>query len=260
RRAEWDLPLEHPETGIVFLVLAAAGLLVGWRNPRWSRTVWAWTLFGVATGLLVAPYKFRAFRNLLSLVPLACILAALLYATLRQRAKRPVWLDATAVLLPILLFAPAHHQYIKYQLWIEDSRETAIRWLAEHVGPKDKLLMAEELAFLPGRVASLESRTEVLRWGQAKRRIYDRRYHYLVLGELTRLRGGLKIGSGARDRIGRNYRVAATFGGHGTHSWGGAFRGNQQVIYILKRTPRPDPIRKPAAPRQNGAARRSAAR
>lgn len=254
RRAEWDLPLEHPEVGIVFLVLAAAGLVVGLREPRWSRTVWAWALFGAATGLLVAPYQFRAFRNLLSLVPLGCILVALLYAFLRERAKRPVWVDATAVLLPILLFAPAHHQYIRYQLWLEDSREQALNWLAGRAGPRDNVLIAAELAFLPGRVASLESRTEVLRWGQAKKRIYDRQPHYVLLGEVVGLRGGLRMGSGARTRIGRNYQIAARFGGHNTYSYGGVFRGNQQVIYVLKR--RPD-VREPAAPPPRGSARRS---
>lgn len=239
RRAEWDLPLEHPEVGIVFLILAAAGLVVGLREPRWSRTVWAWALFGAATGLLVAPYQFRAFRNLLSLVPLGCILVALLYAFLRQRVKRPVWMDATAALLPVLLFAPAHHQYIRYQLWLEDSREQALHWLAGHTGPRDKVLVAAELAFLPGRLKSLESRTEVLRWGQAKKRIYERRPQYILLGEVINLRGGLKIRSGARTRIGRHYQIAAKFGGHHSYSYGGVFRGNKQVIYILKKKPGP---------------------
>jgi Dolichyl-phosphate-mannose-protein mannosyltransferase len=259
RRAEWGLPLQHPEVGIVFLILAGAGLVVGLRDPRWSRTVWAWALFGVAIGLLVAPYKFRAFRNLLSLVPLGCMLVALLYAALRRRMKKPVWLDAAAVLLPILLFAPAHHQYIKYQLELEDSREQAIRWLAGRAGPEDKVLVAAEIAFLPARVASLESETEVLRWGQAKKRIYDGHYHYAILGEIVGLRGGMKIGSTARALLAKNYQVAARFGEHQTYSYGGVFRGNQQVIHILKRKSRPDRVRKPGAPPPRGAARRSAA-
>lgn len=260
RRAEWDLPLEHPEVGIVFLILALAGLATALRDPRWSRTVWGWLLFGAATGLLVAPYKFRAFRNLLSLVPLACILVALLYAALRRRTRKPVWLDAAAALLPVLLFAPAHHQYIRHQLRLEDSREQAIQWLARRAGPRDKVMIAEELAFLPHRVATLKSQTEVLRWRQAKRRIFDRRFHYIVLGEVPRPRGGMKIGASTRALLLENYQVATQFGGHGTPSWEGAFRGNQQVVYILERIPRPDQVRKPAPPGRRGAGRRSASR
>ena len=36
-RAEWDLPLEHPELGLPLLLLAAAGLAVGLADPRWGR-------------------------------------------------------------------------------------------------------------------------------------------------------------------------------------------------------------------------------
>ena len=90
RRAEWDLPLCHPEIGIVLLILPARGSrgpagppLVG-RGRRLAP-------FRDHHRLLVAPYKFRAFRNLLSLVPLACALAALLYAWVRERrlSSRP---------------------------------------------------------------------------------------------------------------------------------------------------------------------------
>lgn len=258
-RAEWDLPLNHPEVGLVFLLLAAAGLIVAFRDRRWARTLWGWLLFGASTGAVLASYDFRAFRNLLAFVPLACVLAALLYATLRQRISRPLWVDLAAAVLPIVLFTPALNQYTRHQLALEDSREKGIRWLAGRVGPQDKVLIAEELAFLPSRVASLGSRTDVQSWGRAKRRIYSRRYHYLVLGMATNPRGGMKIGKTAADEILEDYTLAAGFGSDITHTHGANFRGNQQLVYILKRKPRPDRVRKPGAPPPRGAARRSAA-
>lgn len=258
-RAEWDLPLNHPEVGGVFLILAAAGLIVAFRDRRWARALWGWLLFGAATGAVLASYDFRAFRNLLAFVPLACVLIGLLYSTIRQRISRSLWVDLAAAALPVVLFTPALNQYIRHQLTLVDTREQGIRWLAGRVSPEDKVLIAEELAFLPSRVASLESRTDVQHWGRAKRRIYSRRYHYLVLGMPTNPRGGMKIGKTATDEILGDYHLAAAFGSDITHSHGANFRGNQQLVYVLKRKPRPDRIRKPGAPPQRGAARRSAA-
>ena len=238
RRAEWDLPLEHPEVGIVFLLLASAGLIPALLEYAWRRTVWGWLLFGAANGLLLAPYKFRAFRNLLALVPLACVLAALLYARIRRSVPRPLALDLAAAALPVLLFAPALCSYIGLQLRLEDSREQAIHWLAEHAGARDRVLFAEELAFLPDRIASLRaSEIDVEPWAEARDRIVERRFHYVVLGELSRPRGGLKIRPPMRARILRNYAVAASFGQYPTQAVGGRFNGNRQLVYILKRVP-----------------------
>jgi uncharacterized membrane protein (DUF485 family) len=250
--AEWDLPLYRPEVGIPFLILAAAGLLVALRDRRWARPAWGWLLFGVATGLLVAPYKFRVFRNLLALVPLACVLVALLYAKLRERMPRPVWIDLVAAVLPVVLFTSTLHSYIRYELQLQDSRERAIRWLQKRVGPQDNVIFAEELVFLPSRIATLKAaKTSVLPWGRAQERILKRRFRYAVLGDLTRRNGAPKIPPSVWARIHEDYRVEAKFGAYPTHHSLLAFRGNEQVIYIMKRVPK-------GGPRPRGAARRSA--
>jgi hypothetical protein len=238
-RAEWDLPLEHPEVGIVFLALAAAGLAVALRDRRWSRSVWGWLLFAAATGFLVAPYKFRAFRNLLALVPLGCVLAALLYAALRRRFSRPLGLDLAAAALPVLLFAPALYQYATYQLGLADTRERALHWLAHHAQPEDRILFAEELAFLPGRVDRLPNETAVRPWERAWNRIWNRRFHYLVLGEIRAPDGHPWILPSMREWIFQNYRLEATFGSAPSAANAGDFKGNGQAIYILRRVPRP---------------------
>jgi 4-amino-4-deoxy-L-arabinose transferase-like glycosyltransferase len=248
-RAEWDLPLEHPEVGIAFLALAAAGLVIALREPRWSRPAWGWLLFGAATGLLVAPYKFRAFRNLLPLVPLACVLIALLYARLRQGVPRPRWVDAAAAVLPLALFAPALQQVTTFYLSLEDSREQAVRWLGEHARPRDRVLFVEELPVAPARIAALNAETDVKPWELAWDRIFKRRFRYIVVGELSREDGSPKIPGDIRLWIFKNYALVARFGLYPTNSWGVTFNGNGQIVYILKRVPKLEDAR----PRTRGA-------
>ena len=246
RRAEWDLPVTRPEVGIGFLILFVAGLAVGLRDRRWSGAVAGWLLFGIATGLLVAPYKFRAFRNLLSLVPLACALVALLYAWARERFPRRVWLrpslDIAAVLLPVVLFTPTLYEYEGFQLALDDSREQAVRWLARNVQPNERVLFLKEMAFLPHRVDTVPGKIQVRTWEKARNRVIERRDHYLVLGELIRPDGKPQIPRFVRRWIFAHYKIETQFGGIPTYSGAGLFHGNQQTVYILKREPRPEVV------------------
>jgi hypothetical protein len=223
--------------GIAFLVLAAAGLAVGLLDRRWSRAVWGWVLFGAATGLLVAPYQFRAFRNLLALIPLACILIALLYARVRRAAPRPLFVDLAAAVLPVVLFAPALHSYIGDRLALEDSREEAIRWLDENTGPQETVLCVEELAFMPARLAALDARIDVKSWDRAKRRILRRNVDYVVTGSLLQRDGTARVPEERGRRILQGYAEVATFGSEPTKMSRGAFKGNRQRITILRRRP-----------------------
>jgi hypothetical protein len=247
-RAEWDRPLEHPEVGIVFLALAAAGLAVSLRDRRWSKPVWGWVLLGTALGLTLAPYSFRAFRNFLALVPLACSLVALLYAWVRETLPTQRWrrgLDLAAALFPVLLFLPPDLEFVRHQLTVEDSREEAIAWLGENTGPEDRLLVSQELAFLPERLASLEAETDVRAWGRVRDRVLNRRVRWVVLGDLRRPNGDPVIPVELRGWILLNYQIAARFGSDATHPLAGAFRGNRQTIYVLKRVPRPEGVGRP---------------
>jgi hypothetical protein len=239
-RAEWDLPVTHPEVGIVFLVLVVAGLVVALRDRRWWPAVSGWLLFGAATALLVAPYKFRAFRNLLALIPIACALVALLYAWARERFPRRTLTDLAAFLLPVILFAPAIHEYGTVQLALVDSREQAIHWLRPRLQPNDRVLFMKELAFLPARIDTLPGKVQVRLWENARDRVIQHRDHYLFLGEVVRTDGRPRILGFLRGWILANYQVAAHFGSTGTPVVTDLFRGNAQTIYILRRVPRPD--------------------
>jgi hypothetical protein len=236
-KAEWTLPSSHPELGLVFLLLTLAGLAMGLWDRRWRWTVAGWLLFGIATGLLVAPYQFRAFRNLLALVPLACAAVALLYARLREAASRPLGLDLAAVALPVLLFAPALYEYDAFQLALVDTRERAVRWLAGQVQPADRVLILRELAFLPSRLDTLPGRVQVRVWEKARNRVIERRDHYLVLGKVLRSDGRDKIRPAIFQWVLANYQVVTQLGSVATSDYPGYYRGNDQVIYVLKRKP-----------------------
>ena len=239
-RAEWDQPLHHPELGIVFMLLTAAGLLLGLQERRWTRSVQGWLLFAAALGLLLSPYRFRALRNLLPLIPLACALVALVYARLREPAPRRLrlGLDLAAALLPLLLWTPALRDYLRYQLTLEDTREKAIAWLAQHTGPDDRILFLEEMAFLPSRIGTLGTRGEIRPWKEVVNLIEKRRARYVVLGNLPLPDGRPRIRPSLRPVILHRYQIAARFGHDPTFIVPGAHKGNHQTIYILKRVPR----------------------
>lgn len=235
RRAEWDQPLESPEVGIVFLLLAAAGLLAALRDRQLRWTAAGWLLFAGALGLLVGSYAARPFRNLLPLVPLGCVLISLAYARLRERTRAA---DLIAVLLPVLLFAPALHQYVHHQIEMEDTRESAIRWLAAHVRPGEEVLFAREIAILPTRIASLPAESAALPWPRVLSRIRRQRFDWLVLGELTGPNGEPRIRPQLRRQILRNAELVQRFGDVPTPAGPGRRRGPRQIVYILKRIPR----------------------
>jgi hypothetical protein len=247
-RAEWDLPLNHPELGIPFLLLMAAGVAVALADRRWRKTALGWLLFAAATAVLLAPYNFRAFRNLLPLIPLAIVAVALLYARLRELVPRPQAADAAAALIPLTLFYPALDQYVRDQVTRVDTREQTLEWLAAHTGPKDRILVSAELTFLPTRLDTLEAETVVHRWDRALSRVLKRRFNYVVLGDLTARDRSPMIPVPVWDMILDRYEPQAQFGSRPTRAARGAFRGNGQRIYVLKRKP---PVRMTRTTRTN---------
>jgi hypothetical protein len=238
--AEWDIPYGHPELGMTFLVLTAAGVAVGLWDRRWRKTVLGWLVFAAATAVLFAPYKFRAFRNLLPLIPPACLLVTLVYARLREALPlQPRWaVDVAAAALPIVLFVPDLVQFGRHQLAVVDTRERAVEWLAGHVRPRDRVLISEELAFLPPRLASLPGKPVVQDWQRARRRILRQRFHYVILGGLRDRNGRELLHPRVVKQILSIYEIEAQFGSSPTSDIKGAFRGNDQIIYILKRKPK----------------------
>jgi 4-amino-4-deoxy-L-arabinose transferase-like glycosyltransferase len=240
-RAEWDLPYEHPELGLPFLLLAAAGAVLGLRDRRLTKTVAGWLLFlGIAL-VLYLPKSFQAFRNLLPHVPLLCLLVTVVYARLRERLARPVWapfwMDLGAVLLVLALFGAPVARWSWQRAQLADSRTQAMDWLVEHTGPEHTVLVLRELAFVESEIGRLEGEVAERRWPHSVAPIRSRIPHFLVAGQLER-KDAEPIDAAKHPIVLRGYVLRARFGEAMTPAQPGWWKGNRQVVYVLEKKER----------------------
>jgi len=228
RRAEWDQPLEHPELGAVFLAWIALGWLAALADRRSRATAVAWTLYAGVAALALCRYPFRPFRNVLPLIPLGCVLAALLVARLRERVPRRTWVDAGAVVLAGLLLLPPSLTYARGRKDLVDSRVQAVDWVRAHVATGDPLLVSQELAIVRSELRRLGGWAAVLPEREARKRLRRHGGFALVItGPGTGLPALLAAG-GTREP----YELAARFGeSPGIGQW----RGNREVVEVYRR-------------------------
>ncbi len=237
-RAEWDLPYDHPEVGIPFLVLAAAGAVVALRDRRLAKTVAGWLLFLAIAIVLYTPKSFQPFRNFLPHLPLLCLLVTVLYARIRERLARPVWADAGAVLVVLALFGRPVVDWWRIRSEMTDTRRQAVDWLIAHSGPDDTVLVLRELGFLPSELGRLEGKVVERRWPQSEAAILRHRGpRFLVLGLLER-RGDEPLDTAQQPAVGRGYALRARFGAFLTPSVPGYWKGNLQVVDVLEQKER----------------------
>ncbi len=90
-RAEWDIPFNGAELGFVFIAAAAAGIVVCLHRDL-RVTLLSWCAYAGIAFALYGTRSFQPFRNLLPLVPLACVAVALLFVQIRGRVRRRVWI------------------------------------------------------------------------------------------------------------------------------------------------------------------------
>lgn len=246
RRAEWDLPFDHPELGWPLLALSAASLAAVVAEPgerrQAARAFLCWGSYAAALGLLLSRFGFHAFRNLLSLVPLLAVLLGCSYQRLRQRAVRPAvrrTLDAAAIALPLMLFGAPLTSYVRHQLALVDSRRQALTWLAAHRAPEDRVVIARELAFLPSELQGLPGSAAELPWPEARRELQLRRCRFAVLGEMFVRGQGLLPSAAWRQEVPPEYAVRAAFGEDGPNGDPlMTYHGNRQHLYVLERRAR----------------------
>ena len=158
------------------------------RRPSRSMAI-SWLLFAM---LLLAPFvtrPFQPFRNLLPLVPLFCIAAAIAFSDLldwaRQGKRR--WLRATAAIALIsgctitLAFSLFHP--LRQRMAQRDSRVQAIDWLQQHITGKQSVLGIRELAILPAEWRRLGATVTVVSLSEAAELPQRDRFDYVVTGE-----------------------------------------------------------------------------
>jgi 4-amino-4-deoxy-L-arabinose transferase-like glycosyltransferase len=234
-RAEWDLPFEHPELGVVYLLLAAAGLWIALRDRDVSPSAWGWVLYGGIALALCMSYSFQPFRNLLPLVPMTCVAISLLLEKARERIARPVWVHAAAVLLIAVLFGRPVAEYALERRHYVDSRTQAADWLAARSWPQDTVLVLHDLTFQPSELERIPGNKELRRWSAIRNSLNRLDARFLVYGELQTEQGERIIRSKAHKRIRERYDLRAQFGEHATPPFDDWWRNNRQIIYVMER-------------------------
>ncbi|HEY4573503.1 MAG TPA: hypothetical protein VIJ26_06065, partial [Thermoanaerobaculia bacterium] len=73
------------------------------------------------------------------------------------------------------------------------------------------------------------------------------RDHYLVMGSILRRNGRYKVPPDVLNWILAHYQIVAQYGSVATSNFPGFFRGNDQMIYVLKRVKRPEADAEPTA-------------
>jgi 4-amino-4-deoxy-L-arabinose transferase-like glycosyltransferase len=235
-RAEWDLPYDHPELGIPFLLLAAAGAVIALRDRRLAKTVAGWLLFIAIALVLYLPKSFQPFRNLLPHVPLLCLLVAVLYARIRERLAPPLWvplwIDLGAGLVVLALFGSPVARWSWQRAGFADSRTQAMDWLTEHTRPEHSVLVLRELAFVRNELGRLEGTVVQRRLPGALAAIHGRRPDYLVLGLLEQ-KEAAPLDLAQHPEVLRGYVLRSRFGEAATFEETGWWKGNRQVVYVF---------------------------
>jgi hypothetical protein len=235
-RAEWDLPFDGPELGWTFVILALAGLAVALWDRRTRASAAGWTLYLTVSLVLYARQGFQPFRNLLPLVPVACVAVAILQARLRERLPKPVHADAAAILLIASLFGPPALRFAQDRAQLADSRTEAIDWLARHSRPGQTVLVLDHLAFLPSELQRLPERNiEIVSWPWMQQRLKRNRTRFLVLSQMATVNGQPLIPYRWRQILFRRYTLRARFGEEPVLPIPGLWHGNRQTIYVLER-------------------------
>ncbi|HWM90965.1 MAG TPA: glycosyltransferase family 39 protein [Thermoanaerobaculia bacterium] len=235
-RAEWDLPYPGPELGWIFVVLALAGLAVALRDRRTRPSALGWTLFLALNLTLYLRQSFQPFRNLLPLVPIACVAVGVLYERLRERVPRKIWVDAAAFLLIAALFAPPVVRFARERARFEDSRTQTIDWLSRRSFPDDTVLVLDHLAFMPSEIIRLKGKiVEIHPWEVLQRRLRSRQVRYLVITQMSTPEGRQLIGPEELKVILRRYELRVRFGQEATTPHPGQWHSNRQTIHVLER-------------------------
>jgi 4-amino-4-deoxy-L-arabinose transferase-like glycosyltransferase len=235
-RAEWDIPFEGPELGWTFVVLAVLGLTIAVRDRRTRVPALGWTLFLTVNLLLYGRQSYQPFRNLLPLVPVACVAVAVLATRVRERLSRPYLVDAATVLLIALLFGIPMARFAQERARFEDSRTETIDWLIRNSRPGQTVLVLDHLAFLPSELRRLKDRrVEVLSWSELQPRIKRRQARLLVLSPIPDLDGHPLISPEWRQITLRRYDIRTRFGEETGTVNEGQWHGNRQTVFVLER-------------------------
>lgn len=233
-RAEWTLPFEHPELGVVFVAAAIAGLVALARRRETAAAAWGWTLWAALMIGFYGSRSFQPFRNALPFVPAACAAAGAGYALWRERLKRPRWMDAAALALLLAIWGAPLARYTSTRVRLADSRRRAVDWLAGRASAGSRTLAVRDLGILSSELGRVPGATDVRWWTESENAARDLRPQWILAGVQMRASGPPDDAARA-PWIAAGYTERARFGARSTPPYVSWWRGNDQLVYVFER-------------------------
>jgi hypothetical protein len=241
----WGAALSAGEIGVPLMITGLAGIIWMFWNDSTRRTAVIWLAFALLLLSAVVWATFQPFRNVLSLVPLLCIAAALLCDWLgkyledrHRRLALMSWLTPALIGLVAFSLAWPTARYIHLRMSHVDTRVRAIDWLQQHATKDETVLGIRELSILPAEWKRLTAKFTVIPWLQAADLLERERFDYIVTGEFDfRYASDPSGWSAYRDRWQAKVSplpVQADFGVVGTPVMPYFWRTNDERILILK--------------------------
>jgi hypothetical protein len=245
----WSAALSGWEIGIPLMIIGLAGILWMLWNASTRCVAWTWIAFALSLLAVVVGSSFQPFRNLLSLVPLLCIAAALLcdriWIHLEHWPRRPAlisWLASALILLVALSLAWSSVRHLQLRMPRVDTRVRAIDWLQQHATKDETVLAVRELSILPTEWKRIAAKCTVIPWFEALDLLERQQFDYVVTGEFDlRYSNDPNGWSAYRDRWKAKVAplaVQADFGQMVTPVMPYLWRTTDERIIILKGTPR----------------------
>jgi hypothetical protein len=186
----WHAALAEGELGWPLVTCGLGGLVTMLFARRLRPVALGWILFA---GLLLLPlvrYKHQPIRNLLPLVPLLCVAAAILLASRQvlggalQRGRVPALaMTAMAAAISIKAFTLSSH-YVRDRVSRVDTRVQAIDWLAAHARAGERVLALRELVFVPAELARIPAEVREVSILEGSTALATGRYDYILDAEI----------------------------------------------------------------------------
>jgi hypothetical protein len=241
----WRAAFSASELGVPLMITGLAGLVWMLWKPSTRKVAASWLAFALLLVSAFASSNFKPFRNLLPLVPLLCIAAALLCIWLNEylewRYRRPTLASPfllTLVLLVALSLGWPSTRHLESRMQRIDTRVRAIGWLQQHAPTDATVLGIRELAILPGEWKRIAANAIVVPWFEAADLLERQQFDYIITGEFDlRYATDPSAWSAYRDRWNAKtspLRVEASFGQVVTPVVPYLWRTNDERILILR--------------------------
>lgn len=227
-----DVLWRFDEVGWPYVLLAIGGLVIlASRSDARRFSLGAGVFLAMFLGYL-GSFDYQPLQTLVPLYPVILVLAAVTLSSLGARVResrgRLVGASLVAlVLAPLLLVGSVQGVYPNVQDPPEDSRTRTVRWLHRNVA-EGRVLVAEELAFLPSQLAQLPHMISVAPQENIPRIAGDTETRYVVVP-------GRPVNGGIGNDLPPGFEKVSEFGRKKTPQAREFWRGNEQTIYVLRR-------------------------